>query len=58
MKDLEHRTMVALAGPYWLDGECDDDEWEDATASPIDQIQAMERLPASMAAIRPAYDEI
>ncbi|MGH8630969.1 MAG: hypothetical protein ACREU7_09425 [Burkholderiales bacterium] len=60
MKDLEHRTMVALAGQAWLDDGFDDadDAWEEASVSPVDQLVAVDQLRAAMTTLRPAYDEL
>jgi adenylate kinase family enzyme len=55
MNDLEHWMMTALVGE-WLD---DEDDWDtDYFPSPIDQIQAIERLGEAMNPLRPACDEL
>jgi hypothetical protein len=59
MKDLEHMTVVALAGRSWLDDELDDcDDWNGMASSPFDQFVAVNGLHQAMNAIRPAFDEL
>jgi len=59
MGDLEHKTIVALAGRAWLDEEFDAaEDWEEAAASPVDQFIAVERLRAAMTTILPPCDDL